>query len=164
MNSTEVGDKTRRQRTIRALVHDTVIASQDDLARALKRCGFRVTQATLSRDLKELRILRAPTEEGYRYVHGNGDGHGPSLAADAGERRLRSAAVMEVVGVDHNEVGAVVRTLTGRAQGVAVYLDSLRLPDVLGTIAGDDTILVLPKTVKRTTRLARQIAELFGVE
>jgi transcriptional regulator of arginine metabolism len=70
---------------------------------------------------------------------------------------------MEVTSIDSNEIGVVVRTLTGHAPGVAVYLDGLRMPGVLGTIAGDDTILVLPRTVRRTGKLRRELADILRV-
>ena len=162
MNVREPSEKTRRQRAIVELVQHEPVESQEVLARALRRRGLVVTQATLPRDLKELRISRVPTEEGYRYVEAV-DGETAAPAAKPGGARLRSVAAEEVTSVDSNEVGVVVRTLTGRAQGVAVYVDGLRLGEVLGTIAGDDTILVLPRTVRKTSKLKREIAELFGV-
>ena len=157
----DAAERVRRHREIRELVAGLEIGSQDELARALGKSGFSVTQSTLSRDLRELRILRVPVEGGgYRYVAEEGvgaNGEGPSS-------RLRSFAPVEIVGIEANEVTVVVRTLVGRAQGVAVYLDELRLPEVLGTIAGDDTILVLPATTKKTDGLRHRLAELFGLQ
>lgn len=71
---------------------------------------------------------------------------------------------MEVDGVESNENTVVVRPLVGRAQGVGVYLDGLGLPDLLATVAGDDTILALPKSVKKTRALVKRMKALFGLK
>lgn len=162
---TVADDRVQRHRAIRTVVRDQPIGSQDDLARALSRQGHPVTQATLSRDLRELRILRVPTEDGYRYAEAGAsapqaarrDGVAPSEA-----RRMKSVAALEVTGIDSNEACVVVRTLVGRAQGVAVWIDELALKDALATIAGDDTILVVPRSVRRTARLRAALAEALG--
>ena len=150
--------KARRQRAILELVRSRPLASQEELARALAERGQAVAQSTLSRDLKELRILRVPLEDGYRYLPA-----GEEPAAPITPPTLGDVAAAEVLGVDGNEVAAVVRTQVGRAQGVAVYLDGLRLPEVLATIAGDDTILVLPESTRRTAALERRLRQLFGL-
>jgi len=153
--------KSRRQRAIVEILRQESLGSQEALVRALRRRGFDLTQATLSRDFRKLGIVRAPTEDGYRYVQ-------PAdreIAVSAGESdgRWRSVAAEEVLAVESNESVAMVRTLTGRAQGVAVYIDGRRLPDALGTIAGDDTILVIPRSVRKTPKLKKALADLFGL-
>lgn len=136
------------------------IDSQAALGRALRDHGVRVTQATLSRDLKELRIPCVPTADGgYRYVVPDA---GPDAAATP--RTLRSMAAVEVTHIDANEMVIVVRTLTGRAQGVAVYLDGLKLPDLLATIAGDDTIAVIPRQVRRLDALRAELTRILNLE
>ena len=161
---TETMEKLRRQRAIRAVIGEHPVASQQDLSRLLARRGFDVAQGTLSRDLKELRILRVPAGDGYRYREAGDalDASGES-ARGAHAGRLRSVAALEVTAVDANETCVVVRTLAGRAQGVAVVLDALAVEDVLATVAGDDTILVIPSSVKRTSRLATRLSEAFGL-
>jgi len=159
---TESALKTRRQHTILELVRQETPGGQEALLRALRRRGFDVTQATLSRDLKELRLVRAPGAAGYRYVESHGrETDGPG--GEPGGVRLRSVAAEEVVSVAANETAVLVRTLTGRAQGVAVVIDGLKLPDLLGTLAGDDTILVIPRSIRRTSKLKRSLDELFGI-
>ena len=173
-------EKARRQREILEVLEDESIGSQDDLARALRRRGHLVTQATLSRDLRDLRVGRVPVEDGYRYAPA-GSIETAGVVAEGGSRRLRHAfalrgvhdgaatrrlqqmTAIEVTGIDANEIGVVVRTLTGRAQGVAVWLDGLKDPEILGTIAGDDTILVLPRTIKKTGRLRANLARVLGL-
>ena len=150
--------KARRQQAILELVRSHPVASQDELARALADRGQAVAQSTLSRDLKELRVARVPLGDGYRYLPA-----GEEPAAPTTLPALSDVAAAEVVGVDGNEVAAIVRTQVGRAQGVAVYLDGLRLPEALATIAGDDTILVVPTSTRRTAALKRRLRDLFGL-
>jgi transcriptional regulator of arginine metabolism len=75
------------------------------------------------------------------------------------ERRLQPLIAYEVERVDSNECVVIIRTLPGRAQGVGSFIDSLHHPDILGTIAGDDTVLVIPTSVKRIRTLLRSIRE-----
>ena len=153
MNGTS---KARRQQVIVDIVRAHPVASQEQLAQRLQRRGHVVAQSTLSRDLKELRVLRVPVGDGYRYLPA-----GEEPAAPAAPPVLGGIATAEVVGVDGNEVVAIVRTQVGRAPGVAVYLDGLRLPGVLATIAGDDTILVVPTSTRGAEKLRRRLRQLF---
>ena len=153
--------RARRQTAIRELVRSRVISTQDELVEALGERGFSVTQATLSRDLRDLHIGRVPSDEGYRYVAAEADGVGGAAAPDT-RLMLASIAPLEVVGVTANEMLVVVRTLPGRAQGVAALLDRVALDEVLATIAGDDTVLVVPSSVRRTDALRRLLEELLG--
>ncbi len=148
--------KARRQQAILELVRSRPVSSQQELARGLEIRGHAVAQSTLSRDLKQLRVLRVPVAGGYRYLPA-----GEEASAAAAPAALRGIAAAEVVAVDGNEVAAIVRTQVGRAQGVAVYLDGLRLPEALATIAGDDTILVLPTSTRKTAALRRRLRQLF---
>src|SRR5687768_9047943 len=134
-------EKTRRQREILTVLGEEAIASQEQLRKALKRRGFPVTQATLSRDLWDLKVVRVPVEDDYRYLP-SGEGGGKGGPAEATSTQLRSVAAVEVTAIDSNEMCVIVRTLTGRAQGVAVVIDGLKLEDALATVAGDDTIMV----------------------
>jgi transcriptional regulator of arginine metabolism len=156
----ESQDKARRQQEILDLVRGEEIASQDELAHALGRRGYDVAQSTLSRDLRELRVLRVPTRDGYRYMAAE---EGAALNASAAVGRVSRLGPAEVLGVDSNETAIVIRTFVGRAQGVGVHLDGLAWPEILGTIAGDDTILVLPRSTKKIPHLRRRLAELFGL-
>jgi transcriptional regulator of arginine metabolism len=157
---TPLATKVRRHRLILDLVREHPIASQEALADELAQHGHRVTQSTLSRDLKELRILRVPEENGYRYL--------PAGEEEAVNGRLSSPslggiAMAEVIAVAANEVSLVLRTQTGRAQGVAVYVDALNEPEILATVAGDDTVLVIPRSIQRIGALERRLCELFAL-
>ncbi len=133
-------NKILRQLAIKEIIQAQPIASQEELCLELKKRNFDVTQATLSRDLKELGVVRANTDQGLRYA----------LSNEGEERKIKSLIGLEVTRIDMNEVMIIIRTLPGRAPGVASFIDSLHQPEILGTVAGDDTVLVLPSSVART--------------
>jgi len=143
--------KQKRQLAIKEILSEKRIATQDELSQALKRAGFKVTQATLSRDLRELGVGRVNTPDGPRYV----------LQPENEERKLRAFLGYEIEGIRANEAVIVVKTLPGRAQGVAEIIDSLHHPLVLGTLAGDNTILVTPASVKKIPDVMRVIRSLM---
>lgn len=147
--------KGQRHAAILRLLRDRPIASQGDLERALGEEGHRATQSTLSRDLKDLRVARQATDRGYRYL--------PAADASGGEipAAMRSVAATEVVQVTANETLVVIRTQVGRASGVAAFLDSRRLDGVLATVAGDDTLVVVPTSVERTIELESALRRLL---
>lgn len=156
-----VAAKSRRQRAILELLAAERISTQEELVARLEQRGFRITQSTLSRDLKELRVSRQATPEGVRY-RAPGDPPDAGPTHPAGGRLLRVTAE-EVVRLEANEVSVVLRTLAGRASGVAAFLDSWQHPELLATLAGDDTVMLLPRSVERTGELARAVAELFAI-
>lgn len=151
--------RSRRQAAILEVVRAEPIASQEELLLALERRGLKATQATLSRDLKELQIARVPSGEGYRYLPA-GEAPPPPVLPPAATQIVSA----EVLSVEANEVAIIVRTAVARAQGVGVYLDSLKEKDLLATIAGDDTILCIPRSVKRTNALKKRLIELFQLD
>jgi transcriptional regulator of arginine metabolism len=157
-------DKTRRHRAILRILGATPIASQDELAIELEAESIHVTQSTLSRDLKELRVTRVSTGETYRYLPAVGNGNGGASRSLPQPERLRQLAAIEVTGIDANEVVVAIHTMSGRAQGIAAYLDGQNLPDVLATVAGDDTVMVHPRRTRQTSKLRRRLTELFGLD
>lgn len=129
------------------------IGTQDELLAALRREGFRATQATLSRDLAKLGARRVSRPEGAWYE------------VDGPAELERSAALRGLVlGVETNASLAVIRTAVGAASAVARSIDDARLEEVLGTIAGDDTIFVAPAAGVTSRRLAARLGELLGIE
>jgi transcriptional regulator of arginine metabolism len=122
--------KSYRQSQILKLIRRSPIFTQEELARALKESGIDATQVTLSRDMRELGVVK--TAEGYRQL-GNAP-PGPAFNALAGE-------FLQDVRLAQNQV--VLKTAPGHANSVAVALDDAEWPEVVGTIAGDDTILVI---------------------
>ncbi|MEX2191538.1 MAG: arginine repressor [Bacteroidota bacterium] len=144
--------KQARHMAIKEVLTRVNVGSQEDLLKLLKKAGFDVTQATLSRDLKDLGVGRVNTADGVRYV----------LQTEAEEQKLRAFLGYEIEGIDSNESVIVVKTLPGRAQGVAGIIDGLHHPLVLGTIAGDNTIFVTPKSVKKIPDLIKVIRSLMS--
>lgn len=142
-------NKGNRHFTIKEIIQSQPIPSQEELCVELKKRGFDITQATLSRDLKELGVVRIHSEGGLRYA----------LSAESEERKMKSLVGFEVMSIDSNEAMIVIRTLPGRAPGVASFLDSLHNPHFLGTVAGDDTVLVLPSSIKKIHTTLRDIKD-----
>ena len=156
-------DKTKRHRYILQIVQTRPVSTQDELLEAMEDKGVEVTQSTLSRDLKDLRVSRVPTADDYRYLPADASDPTAGLEATVHERLLAVSA-LEVTAIEANEVCIVLRTLPGRAQGLAHFLDALDSSEIIGTVAGDDTILVLPRSTRRTARLRRQLAGLLGLD
>jgi transcriptional regulator of arginine metabolism len=122
------------------IIRQQPIETQEDLALSLKKEGFDVTQATVSRDIKELGITKTPTGSGrYRYMVPQ------ERTYEDSARRTRRLFQDSVVSVDYSENLVVIRTLTGNAHAVAATIDEMSLPEIVGTIAGDDTILIVVK-------------------
>ena len=144
----------KRHSMIKSLITSKDIANQTELVKELKAKKIEVTQATLSRDLVELGIIRMPTEDGYRY----------EIRTSAAEPVLRGFTAEEIISVNANENIIVMRTFPGRAQGVAFLLDSKKDSEILGTIAGDDTILIVPKSTKRIKKTINNISQYLGLK
>jgi transcriptional regulator of arginine metabolism len=133
--------KNQRHNAIRELIGHSEVASQDQLRRKLRRRGFAVTQATLSRDIHELRLSKGPG--GYSLPNGNGNG---APAAEIDDDTPPSVAeVIESFGLRVRQAmnQVVVGTVMGGAQPFAAALDYEEWPEVVGTIAGDDTVLIV---------------------
>lgn len=134
-------NKTFRQGQILKLIASSRILTQDDLARELKRVfGIQTTQVTLSRDVRELGLVKTPN--GYRQV--SPATGGPDLATVVSEM-LRDARVAQNL--------IVLRTSPGNANALAVALDKEEWPEVVGTLAGDDTVLVVAPDASTATAL-----------
>ena len=143
-------NKRSRHFAIKGIVTQKTVGSQEELCEELKKAGFEITQATLSRDLKELGIARIHTESGTRYT----------LHNDVKDKKLKSFIGYEIEGIDANESVILIKTLSGFASGVAEFIDSLRHPEILGTIAGDNTIMVIPKSTKKIQSVMKLIKEI----
>lgn len=142
--------KTERHNAIRDLVGTATIQNQDELRRRLRRRGFAVTQATLSRDMHELHLFKGPS--GYRLSNGNGAAAVPASAREEEEDRPPSVEdVLNVFGLRSQQAmnQVVIGTVMGGAQPVAAALDYEEWPDVVGTIAGDDIVLVICPDIRR---------------
>ncbi len=146
--------KRERQQAILDLIGTREIGSQEDLRLLLSKRGWDVTQSTLSRDLRDLRIARVPTDRGVRYTVNEG-------VADDGARAPLAAVLPQLLvrldGVSHM---IVLKTVIGGAQTVASAIDTEASGDILGTIAGDDTILMICRSEQARERVARRLAAL----
>ncbi len=132
--------KAIRQAKIKEIIEHEVIETQEDLAAALCRHHIEVTQATVSRDIKELMLIKVPTGDGRsRYA--------PPAGKNVAFSRARMARLFQdsVTGLDFSENIIVVKTLPGTANAVASVLDYAKWPEVIGTVAGDDNIIVVVK-------------------
>lgn len=147
-----MSDKHDRQQAIRDLVATRAVASQEELRRLLAKKGWTVTQSTLSRDLRELRLARIPDAQGgarYAFPDQSGNEHGLARL-----ERMLPELLVRVEGVD---ALVVARTMKSGAQPVAEALDQLEWPDVAGTIAGDDTVLIICRSAQGRERVLRKL-------
>ncbi len=141
--------KRKRHEAILELVRTRRVHSQDELRLLLHERGVEVTQATLSRDLRELRMAKVPHAEGESYyATPESEGASPEL------ERLLPHLLISAEGVDNL---IVVKTLTGGAQAVAEALDMEEWPEILGTVAGDDTILIVLRQAEARNTLIERI-------
>jgi transcriptional regulator of arginine metabolism len=129
--------KRRRQAAILDLVDRVALSSQEDLRRRLKNLGFSVTQATLSRDLRDLGLVKASADGAY---------HRPGVESASPEvavARLQHAVAEYLTGVDRAQQLVVLKTDLAQAQPLASAVDAARLEGIVGTIGGEDTVLVI---------------------
>lgn len=146
--------KRERQHAILDLISTREIGSQEELRQLLHKRGWEVTQSTLSRDLRDLRIARVPTDHGVRYVVNEGnvdDGSRAPLAAILPQLFVRLDGVSHMI---------VLKTVIGGAQTVASAIDTESSGDILGTIAGDDTILMICRSEQARERVAKRLSSL----
>ena len=147
--------KLRRHEAIIDLVNNQDINTQEELMENLQKQGFKVTQATVSRDIKELRIFKALGKDGkYRYSTGGRN----ALDKTSGFESLFASSVEEV---DSAENIVVIKTMTGMAQAVCMSLDNIDFENIVGTIAGDDTIFVLCRNLKATEEMLNKFIKLI---
>ncbi len=145
--------KPLRHRRILDLIARQPVLTQEDMARGLEKTGLRVTQATLSRDIKELGLLKGG--DGYS-APGAMTGE-PNPAPKSLTHMLRDF----VTGVRQAQNLLVIRTTAGSAQPVAAAIDAERWPELVGTLAGDDTLLVIAASNKTCRTLGNRIRELM---
>jgi transcriptional regulator of arginine metabolism len=146
-------NKSLRQRAVLDIVRQGSIASQEELQRALRKRGFKVTQATLSRDIRDLGLVKTP--DGYALPQGEDGG---MLALPPVKRLVREF----VLDARPAQNLLVVKTIIGSAQPVAAALDEQDWDEVVGTIAGDDAILIVCPDKEAAKRIAERIEEMLG--
>ncbi|MCT2537509.1 transcriptional regulator ArgR [Aquibacillus koreensis] len=148
-------NKAQRHIKIRELITDKDIETQDDLVDQLRRLGYNVTQATVSRDIKELHLVKVPMIDGrYKY----------SLPADQRFNpleKLRRLIMDAFVRIDTAGHFIVLKTLPGNANAVGALIDNLDWTEILGTICGDDTILIICRTEDESIKIKDQLLEML---
>ena len=148
--------KSERQSMIRTLLKEQTIQTQEELAEALRNRGFQVTQATVSRDMKGMHLIKVPADDGgYRYAVPERDGPGLS------ERLIRMLKDC-VLSVEAAGQMIVVKTISGSANTAAEALDSMDMPEILGSIAGDNTIFLVAGDSAGAQRASDRIRQLTG--
>jgi transcriptional regulator of arginine metabolism len=157
MSAAQLDMKLQRLNAIRDVLSGSPVSNQDELRRMLRRRGFHVTQATLSRDIHELRLMKGPG--GYSLPNGANGANGAAAAAVEDDSPPSVADVMESFGLRvrraMNQV--VVGTVMGGAQPVAASIDHEAWPEVVGTIAGDDTVLIICPDPRRAGEVETRI-------
>jgi transcriptional regulator of arginine metabolism len=143
-----------RRSLVKRIVQEHRVGSQAELVDKLRARGVDCTQATLSRDLRDMGIVRRVTPSGPAYTLEQS-----RVYAEA----VRRVVGMEILDIQHNESLVVIRTLVGRAQGVAAFIDSWDETRILGTVAGDDTVFVAPRHVRNIAELTESIRRLETV-
>jgi len=145
--------KARRQTVLLELVDREPLHSQEQLRRRLHQRGFDATQATISRDIADLGLVKRAGDGAYQRT--GVDAPSPETALAALER----AAAEYLRRVERVQQLVVIRTGRAQAQALAEALDGARLPEAVGTIAGDDTILIVARDARRAKALARKLGQ-----
>lgn len=143
--------KSRRHATLLEIIQEYDIDTQEELIEKLSQRGFTVTQATISRDIKELKLIKTPIGNGkYKYTTGNKSG----IDTLSNFQNLFKTAV---ISVDFAQNMVVLKTTNGMAQGVCAALDSIEWDGILGTIAGDDTIFIVATSGSKAAALTSEL-------
>ncbi len=151
-------NKVERHSAIRELLQAAAVASQDELRRRLVRRGYRVTQATLSRDIRELQLMKGP--DGYTLPAAAGGGE----AEDDEDELPALGELLQSFGLRVRQAKnlLVLITVMGSAQPVAAALDYAELPELVGTVAGDNTVLLVCPDDRRAAMLCERLRALIG--
>lgn len=147
--------KTRRQRKILEILRGQHIETQEELAQALSKSGFVVTQATVSRDIKELGLVKIPGPNNSSHYASPGES-----VIRRNDERLKRLVRMSLSDIDYSENLIIIKTPPGEAQGMASAIDMAHWPEIIGTVAGDDTILLVIKPKRATGQVVNRFSEL----
>ena len=147
--------KNARQQKILELIEKYEIDTQDTLIKRLSEAGYFVTQTTVSRDIRQLSLVKGVTERGtYKYVS-------PDVGKSGGVPVLNSALTDAAIRIEAAETIVVIKTFSGMANALAVCVDSLHLPAIVGSVAGDDTILLVIKCSADALRIEEELRRAF---
>lgn len=151
-----MASKRDRQQAIVRLIESSQISSQEDLKRLLAAEGLVVTQATLSRDLRDLGVVRAPGDNGARYLL-------PEMVSDEAKPSLEMLLPQLFSRIDGVSELIVLHTLPSGAQPIAEAVDAQGWPEVMGTLAGENTILIVCRSSEARLALTERLLELANV-
>lgn len=147
--------KKGRHEAILSLIKKESIGTQDELMQRLNEMGYKVTQATVSRDIKALKLVKTPFEAGqYRYTVSSGEGEDHS-------GKYYSILSHSVTDVNYAGNMAVVKCFSGMAQAACAAIDNLMLSEIVGTLAGDDTIFVLCKNEEKAEEFKNGVSKII---
>ena len=148
--------KNARQNKILELIEEYEISTQEALIQKLSEHGFESTQTTISRDIRQLRLIKGPTGRGtYKYV-------APEVRRGTDAPGHNSALTDAVLKIESAQNLIVVKTMSGMANAIAVCIDSLKIKDIIGSVAGDDTILLVLKTSEKALAIEEELKGVFG--
>ncbi len=148
--------KSNRHQKILEIIKEVDIETQEELAEALKDAGFDVTQATVSRDIKLLKLIKVQSSSGrYKYVM-------PTNDKNSIVDKLTSILKNSVLHVENVDKIVVVKTISGSANAAAEALDTLDYKDIAGTIAGDNTIFILVRTIENAEEIVSSLRKLIN--
>ena len=149
--------KARRQSVLLEVIQREPVRSQEQLRRRMRAAGFDVTQATLSRDIRELGLMKGGADGAYQPAMS------PTTSTPPGaQTMLQRSLATQLLRVDRVQQLVLLRTGLGHAGSLCALLDSARLPEVIATIAGEDTILVITADARRAKALVKRLAEMAG--
>lgn len=148
-----MSNKHQRQQAVLQIIGSHQVASQEDLKQLLAGRGLVVTQATLSRDLRELGVVRAPGEDGARYML-------PEMVSDEAKPSIDGLLPQFFSRVDGVSELLVLHTLPGGAQPIAEALDGQGWPEIIGTLGGENTVLIICRSDQARQTLSARIVEL----
>lgn len=147
--------KAKRHLRIREIISNKEIDTQDELVEELRNAGFNVTQATVSRDIKELHLVKVPLEDGrYKY----------SLPADQKFnplQKLKRTLSDSFISIDYTDHLIVMKTLPGNANAIGALIDNIQWEEIMGTICGDDTCLIICKNKLDAKVISKKILEML---
>lgn len=152
--------KNDRQNRILTLIREQKIETQSALAEALIKEGFQVTQATVSRDIRQMHLVKRPDEEGrFIYVY-------PEESVRAAESMEKFNRLLKdgCVHIEHAQNLLVVKTVSGMAMAVAAAMDAIGFAEIVGTIAGDDTIMSVLHTAEEAEKLEEKLKTMAGLK
>ena len=149
--------KFQRQAKILDLIDRFEIETQEDLTAHLRALGYNTTQATISRDIKELRLIKTLSSETGKYK----DTSSNAGAADSFTTRLRNIFRECVTDIDAAQNMVVIKTLPGLGQAAAMAIDAMRAPDVVGTLGGDDTVFAVMRDNDSAQKFCKQARDIL---